>query len=106
MMPAGRVEAESFTTDPYEAFRRGEVRGLTAPEERALSVGVDIAQVVNARRAGQYKGMSTAEGTSKRGFAASRLQGRRRLTVEAIARVSASDGEFRRRLFENGYLVA
>jgi len=103
---ASQSFAESATVDPYEAFRRGEVRGLTAPEERALSLGADISQVVNARRAGQYKGMTTAEGTSKRGFARSRLRGRRRLTVEAIARVSATDEEFRRRLFEAGYLVA
>lgn len=51
---AGWAKSEGFLTDPYEAYRRGEIRDLTEAQKAAIDNGADISQVVNATR-----GMST-----------------------------------------------
>lgn len=51
---AGWAKAEGFLTDPMDAYRKGQIRDLTAAQIKALSEGADINQVVNA-----YRGMST-----------------------------------------------
>lgn len=63
--PVGsEAEARSsgLILNPDEAFERGEVRGLSIADAQAISDGADMAQVVNARRAGTRSplGMTSA----------------------------------------------
>jgi hypothetical protein len=98
-------EAEAFTTDPMEALRAGQVRGLSKAEEAAITDGADLNQIVNAHREGAYQGMTTAEGVTKRGLAGKRLQGRQRLTVGAIQRLSSDRDELLKLLKAHGYVL-
>ena len=102
---ADMAEAEAQTVDPMEAFRAGQVRGLSKAEEQAISDGADLNQVVNAHREGAYQGLTTAEGVTKRGVAGKRLQGGRRLTVAGIQRIASDRAEALRLLEQHGYLL-
>lgn len=105
MLASSEADAPAHTVNPYIAFARGEVRGLTKAEELAISEGSDVAQVVNARRGLARSGMTTSEGTSRRGLAGGRLQGRQRLTVEAIVRLSSDRNQLLRLLKAHGYIL-
>lgn len=56
------AEAAGLVTDPMVAFDRGEVRGLSLADTRAIRDGADIQEVVNAKRGGgtRPKGMTNA----------------------------------------------
>lgn len=80
---------------------------FTKDGAKAIRDGADPGQVVNARR-----GMAvsagrtvTTEGTSRRGFARSRLGGAVRLMPEQIYRDASSREEAVRLLRLHGYLV-
>jgi hypothetical protein len=108
---------------------------LTKAQRQALEDGADLSQVVNAHRVGARSkdGMTTSEGTTRRGLASRRMRelaaaegrtlaetstavGRRgyitnyverrttRLTPEGIYRVSATREEAIQRLRDNGYI--
>lgn len=78
-----KAEALGLVTDPMVAFERGQVRGLSQADERAIRDGADMQAIVNAKRGGgrRPKGMTNAitadifgrtvkatlEGTTKRG---------------------------------------
>lgn len=109
-----------------------DVKDLTIAQRAALADGADLNQVLNAHRRGARSadGMTTTEGTTRRGYASyirravarqraeatketvSRSAGGRnvtrtqpRLTPEAIYRVAASRDEALRLLKLNGYVV-
>lgn len=80
-----------------------QIRDLTADQRQAIADGADLNQVVNSRRG--RDGMTTSEGTTRRGMARQRLDGRQRLTPEGVYRVSATREEAIERLRTNGYLL-
>ena len=130
MMPGGR---EVATYDPYGAFQRGEIRGLTKAQTDAINAGADINQVVNATRGLQTinfagrRAQVTLEGTTSRGLAFRALSSRGattrnylgpngsmtrnvarapRLSPEAIFRVADGDRALALRLLRaNGYIL-
>jgi hypothetical protein len=65
-IPAPESVSGDLGTTPAALFAGGHVRGLSEGEQRAIADGADPGQVVNARRGRQ--GMSTSEGTTKRGL--------------------------------------
>lgn len=81
-----------------------QIRDLTEAQRQAISDGADVAQVINAHRGRNSGGMTTTEGTTRRGLAGQRGV-RRRLTPDAIYRVSATREEAVERLRANGYLI-
>lgn len=122
-IPASEDMAGDLRTDPKAAVRSGKVTGLSAPDRQALDDGADLNQVVNSRRGSD--GMTTSEGTTRRGYASyvqreaakqrgeitrevrtgrsTRVQGR--LTPDAIYRVATDRTEAIRLLHANGYIV-
>lgn len=122
------------TTDPRSLTltepRPDQIKDLTKAQKRAIEDGADQNQVINSHRAGARSkdGMTTTEGTTRRGLASRRARelgpaeetstnvGRRgavknyvvrrtqRLTPEAIYRVSATREEALQRLYANGYI--
>ena len=79
--------------------------GFTRADQRAIAEGADLGQVVNAHR-GMYTAGGrkfTTEGTTKRGFAGSRLKGRPRLSVDQIFRDATDRDDALRLLERNGY---
>ncbi len=101
-VPAPENAAGDVGTDPAALFASGKVKGLREAERQAIAEGADPAQVINARR--RSSGMTTAEGTSRRGIAGKRLQGRARLTPDGIYRQAAGRDEALRLLADNGYI--
>lgn len=121
--------APELVSNPMQAFRDGQVTGLSRADAQAMADGADISQVVNA-----HKGMSTAnvfghrlkvttEGITKRGLAETRLgnfeqniaraEGQRyrrsrtpRLMPESIYAVAKDRDDAIRLLFRNGYLTS
>jgi hypothetical protein len=78
----------------------------------AIANGADMGQVVNARRgmgtatAYGHTVQSTTEGTTKRGFAHSRVQKSPRLMPEEIMKLAENDRALQIRLLKrNGYIV-
>jgi len=98
-VPSGEVGAEGLTTDP----RPDQITGLSKAERKALDEGSDLSQVVNAKRGAS--GMTTTEGTTKRGLAGQRLAGRQRLTPDGIYRIASDRTEALALLREHGYLA-
>lgn len=73
---------------------------------QAIRDGADIGQVVNARRGMSAAGLTTNEGTSRRGFAASRGATSGRLMPEGIYKQADGDQEYAIQLLRrNGYIV-
>lgn len=105
MIVSGEAAAPDLMTDPLEAFRSGQVRGLTKAEAAAVSDGADLAQVVNARREGAYAGLTTSEGVTRRGVAGARLKGRQRLTVAGIQRIASDRTQAIELLRANAYIL-
>lgn len=54
------AEAEGFVQTPMEAYRAGEIRGLTQAQVKALEDGAEINSVVNA-----YRGVSSMSPTTR-----------------------------------------
>lgn len=124
-IPASEDMAGDLRTDPRAALRSGQVTGLSKTDREAIDDGADLNQVVNARRRRASDGMSTSEGTTRRGYASyvqretvrqrgeiareTRVNGRRRvqgrLTPDAIYRVAQDRTEAVRLLHANGYIV-
>lgn len=122
-IPASEDMAGDLRTDPAAAVRSGQVRGLSIGDRQALDDGADLNQVVNARRG--RDGMTTSEGTTRRGYASYvqreaarqrgevarevRVAGRRRvqgrLTPDAIYQVAENRADAIRLLHANGYIV-
>lgn len=100
------AKAEGLLDDPYEYFaslsEADQDRIFTRDRAQAIRDGGDIYRVENSWRG--RSGITTAEGTSRRGFAAS-LRGRR-LTPEGIYRQAGNDkAEALRLLREHRYIT-
>lgn len=107
-IPAVEDVAGDLSTSPAELFRSGLVRGLSDGQTQALADGADPSQVVNAYRNGRFgraAGMTTTEGTTKRGVAGQLLQGRQRLTPDAVYRIASTREEAVALLKRFGYLT-
>lgn len=100
-IPASEDVAGDLRTDPKLAFERGQVRGLSKADAKAIADGADPAQVVNAHR-----GMSTAqvygktvkittEGTTSRGLAGQRLGRLQREQAGFATRITRNGPEMR-----------
>lgn len=107
---------EGWYADPYEAFnalsREEQEAAWGRSEARAIRDGADIFQVTNAttiRARGSspvsWDGMTTTEGTSRRGNFGARGTGRQRLTPDAIYRTAGTRTNALRMLEENGYIL-
>jgi hypothetical protein len=106
-IPASEDTAGDLSTDPRRAFEAGRITGLSAADAQAIRDGADLGQVVNAHR-GMYTAGGrklTREGTSRRGFAGSRLPGAGRPMPEQIYREASSRDEAIRLLRRHGFIV-
>jgi len=110
--PAGLIGA------PDDLFRNGQVKGLTEGQRKAVADGADPSQVINADRrvfvGGKFvsssSGMTTTEGTTRRGVAGARMgatKGKRaaRLTPDAIYRLASDRTEALALLQRHGYVL-
>ncbi|WP_284294547.1 hypothetical protein [Luteimicrobium album] len=129
-IPLNESIAGDYTTDPHAYFhsltkdQQNEVFGEGDAE--AVRSGADIFQVVNAHRntrlaqVGGRKVWLTSEGTTRRGFAYSRLStsagkdikagryrrtNRPRLMPSTIRRIATSREDYLRLLYANGYVI-
>jgi hypothetical protein len=89
---------------PRPGIDPSQVRDLTVSQRQAIADGADMNQVINSDRKRALGGMTTSEGTTRRGLAGQR-GATRRLTPEGVYRVSASREEALKRLRANGYLL-
>lgn len=105
-VPTTQALSAGMVTDPYEHFRAmsaAEQDAFWGPgDAQAIRDGADIYRVGNARRTA--KGMTTLEGTSRRGFA-SNLRGQR-LTPDGIYAQAKSRDEALKLLKQNGYILS
>lgn len=83
----------------------GQVKDLTQAQCDAIADGADLNQVINSNRGRSSDGMTTSEGTTRRGLAGQRRPGAVRLTPDAIYRVSATRDQALELLRANGYLL-
>lgn len=113
-IPAQESMADTFATDPYEAFdalsKAEQDRIYTKAGAEAIRNGADMNQVVNSRRGMTTSGRFTAEGVGKRGYykitSEAGRRGYSRLSVDEILRRSGTDKErFVSLLTEYGYFV-
>lgn len=106
-IPSLEDVAGDFRTDPQALARNGQITDLRPAEVKAIGEGADLSQLVNARRgASGLRGMTTTEGTTRRGLAGKRLGGARRLTPEGCYAQAAGDrAEAVRLLREHAYLI-
>lgn len=107
-IPAMEDASGDIGTDPKALFGSGQVKGLRPGEAQAIADGADINQVVNSRRASS--GMTTSEGTTRRGFAGKRLQRTgdtttARLTPDGIYRIAPDRDAALALLKQHGYIV-
>lgn len=86
-------ELPSWATDPMEAFRRGEVTGLSKADTKAVQDGANLAQVVNVRR--KAAGLQIAGRVIERGG---------RLTPEGIYRLASDRDQALDLLLRSGYI--
>lgn len=95
-----RAYFDSLTTEQQDKL-------FTKDGARAIRDGADISQVVNARRGMKKAGgrVRTTEGTTRRGFARSRMNGGQRVMPEEIYAVSSSREEAIEALRNNGFIV-
>lgn len=102
-IPTTENVAGDLTTDPRKAIEAGQVTGLSKADHHAIvDDGADVGQVINARR--RSNGMTTTEGTTRRGFAGKSLNGEVRLRPEAIYAQAATREEALGLLRRHGYL--
>lgn len=108
-IPTMENTGEDLRTDPYAYFESlsadGQDKAFTKAGAQAIRDGSDLFQVVNSRRGMSANGLTTAEGTSRHGFAASRLNGSARLTPEAIYAKNLPRRDTLLMLERNGYLL-
>lgn len=110
-IPAAEDRTADVRTDPQALFERGQIRGLSAADTKAVRAGADLNQVVNAHRGMFVAGgrQFTHEGVTVRGVAGQRLAAaglRVRLTPEQIYREAGEDrAEAVRLLRRFGYLL-
>lgn len=112
-IPSSDDVAGDLRTDPLEAIRAGQVRGLSKAELHAIAQeGTDPAQVVNAHRGMHVAGvhgrrLQVTSAGMVRGLARSRLpDGAHRLTVGTIYKVTGGDRVAAQKLlYRNGYLL-
>jgi hypothetical protein len=91
--------------DGYTAdIPASQIKDMTGAQRQAIADGADTNQVINSRRGRSKNGMTTSEGTTRRGLAGQR-GARRRLTPEGIYRVSSTREEALQRLRDNGYIL-
>lgn len=107
-IPASEDSANSMTTDPSAYFhslsKEQQDKTFTRGGAEAVRLGGDLSQVVNARR-GLSTATTTTTGTTKRGLAGQRLQGRTRVTPDHILRQANGDrAEAIRLLTQHGYI--
>lgn len=99
------AKAEGLIDDPYEAFNMlteaEQDRIYGAANAAAIRDGSDIYQVVNARR--RSTGITTAEGTSRRGYSSNLKD--KRLTPEGIYSQGLSRDKTLQLLRENNYVL-
>jgi hypothetical protein len=117
-IPCGSDGFENYT----DTVAPDQVKDLTEAQRKAISDGADMNQVINSHRKRASSGMTTSEGTTRRGMyggyvrnpdgAAQTLRkgakGEKvgaRLTPEAIYRVSATREEALAKLRQYGYLI-
>lgn len=103
-VPSTENVAGDLTTDPRKAVESGQVTGLSKAERTAIGEGADVGQVINARR-GMGPAGTTKEGTTRRGFAGRRLQGRSRLMPDAIYQQATSRAQAIDLLRTHGFLL-
>lgn len=93
MVPTTKEASSDLVSDPMQAFRNGQIRGLSKADAQAVKDGADLGQVVNVRRTSS--GLTIAGRTLERGG---------RPTPEGIYRI-ASDREQALTLLERyGYI--
>lgn len=104
-VPSTQAASSGLVSDPYEHFHamtEAEQDEFWGPgDAQAIRDGADIYRVGNARRSA--KGMTTLEGTSRRGFASS-LRGNR-LTPDGIYAQASSREEALSLLERHGYVL-
>lgn len=104
-VPTTRALSEGMVTDPYEHFHamtEAEQDAFWGPgDAAAIRDGADIYRVANARRGAS--GMTTTEGTSRRGFARD-LRGQR-LTPDGIYAQARDRAEALSLLERHGYVL-
>jgi hypothetical protein len=93
MTPTNHSVGPSLTTDPLEAYRAGQVRGLSKGDQAAIDHGADMGQVVNVRR----KQAGLIEGSSVMVRAG-------RPTPQFINRVASDRGDALNMLARYGYI--
>jgi hypothetical protein len=86
-----------------QKIRPDQIKDLTDAERKALAEGADLNQVINARR--KRSGLTTAEGTTRRGLFGRQSGGKPRLTPDGVYRLSATREEAVARLKANAYLI-
>lgn len=87
-------DGQSLVGDPMQAFRDGQIRGLSLADTQAINLGADISQVVNVRR--KAAGLSDGSAVLTRAG---------RLTPHAIMRASATREEVIDLLRKFGYVT-
>lgn len=102
---AEAARAEGLISDPYEYFNSlsgdDQKKYFGKYEAQAIRDGGDLYQVVNSRRGMQAGGLTTKEGTSRRG-----AYGRaKRLTPEGIYKQNLSREKTLQLLESNGYIL-
>lgn len=96
--------AEDAPDGLTDAPAHDQITGLNKADRMALDEGADLNQVVNAKRGAS--GMTTTEGTTRRGLAGQRLgSGRQRLTPDGINRIAPDREEAVRLLRQHGYIL-
>lgn len=80
-----------------------QITDLSKADRQAIADGADMNQVFNAKRG--RSGMTTSEGTTKRGLAGQRLAGRQRLTPGGIYRIASNRTEAMALLKQHGYVL-
>ena len=103
-------QSEGLIHDPYEYFQSlspaEQDRQYSIAGAQAIRDGSDLAQVVNARRGMQPGGLTTTEGTSKRGAFRQAGGKGKRLTPEGIYQRAGGDRDKALELLEaNGYIL-
>lgn len=89
--------------DPESLLANGSIKDLSDAERRAVADGADLTAVVNAGRG--RRGMTTTEGTTRRGRFGRANPGRQRLTPSAIYRLGSDRDDHVRLLIANGYMA-
>jgi hypothetical protein len=111
-IPTTEEHAGDVRIDPEALFAQGKVSGVTQAEQKAITAGADLNQVINARRslfmdtAGHKM---TREGITRHGIAGKKLgtsTGGRRSTPEQIYRDAGDDQDLALRLLKRfGYIL-